>query len=204
MPLLEGKVARSQHEFMFHYCGVYLNAVRWHPHGSKFTPVDKDKSFVTLPKHLNVTWFLACYSSRKDENMTLTAIDTFRKWQSSLRYFLTKRQNNVLCYFFTVKCLCLCFWLINVRLLSSKRSVMCDALKVIFQNKSGFFIIWDQLQLRTISCGKLGKTMSLSLNLSQRKLQMSASVFPSRWVHLQGALFHSQLFTPGGRRMLSH
>uniref|UniRef100_A0A3Q3VU57 Sulfatase N-terminal domain-containing protein n=1 Tax=Mola mola TaxID=94237 RepID=A0A3Q3VU57_MOLML len=35
MPLLEGKVARSQHEFMFHYCGVYLNAVRWHPHGSE-------------------------------------------------------------------------------------------------------------------------------------------------------------------------
>ncbi|XP_028993479.1 arylsulfatase H [Betta splendens] len=34
MPLLEGKAARSQHEFMFHYCGVYLNAVRWHPPGS--------------------------------------------------------------------------------------------------------------------------------------------------------------------------
>uniref|UniRef100_A0A3B5A9N7 Arylsulfatase D-like n=1 Tax=Stegastes partitus TaxID=144197 RepID=A0A3B5A9N7_9TELE len=29
MPLLEGKVGRSEHEFMFHYCGVYLNAVRW-------------------------------------------------------------------------------------------------------------------------------------------------------------------------------
>uniref|UniRef100_A0A3P9JY93 Arylsulfatase H n=1 Tax=Oryzias latipes TaxID=8090 RepID=A0A3P9JY93_ORYLA len=34
MPLLEGKSARSQHEFMFHYCGIYLNAVRWHPPGS--------------------------------------------------------------------------------------------------------------------------------------------------------------------------
>ncbi|XP_076858118.1 arylsulfatase D [Brachyhypopomus gauderio] len=31
MPLLEGKTERSEHEFMFHYCGVYLNAVRWHP-----------------------------------------------------------------------------------------------------------------------------------------------------------------------------
>uniref|UniRef100_A0A3B5KVP1 Sulfatase N-terminal domain-containing protein n=1 Tax=Xiphophorus couchianus TaxID=32473 RepID=A0A3B5KVP1_9TELE len=31
MPLLEGKAARSKHEFMFHYCGGYLNAVRWHP-----------------------------------------------------------------------------------------------------------------------------------------------------------------------------
>ncbi|RVE64419.1 hypothetical protein OJAV_G00125640 [Oryzias javanicus] len=34
MPLLEGKAAQSEHEFMFHYCGVYLNAVRWHPPGS--------------------------------------------------------------------------------------------------------------------------------------------------------------------------
>ncbi|KAG1956199.1 arylsulfatase D [Pimephales promelas] len=34
MPLLEGKTNRSQHEFMFHYCGIYLNAVRWHPHDS--------------------------------------------------------------------------------------------------------------------------------------------------------------------------
>ncbi|XP_016119561.1 arylsulfatase H-like [Sinocyclocheilus grahami] len=31
MPLLEGRTNRSQHEFMFHYCGMYLNAVRWHP-----------------------------------------------------------------------------------------------------------------------------------------------------------------------------
>uniref|UniRef100_A0A3Q2QEY9 Arylsulfatase D n=1 Tax=Fundulus heteroclitus TaxID=8078 RepID=A0A3Q2QEY9_FUNHE len=31
MPVLEGKTARSEHEFMFHYCGMYLNAVRWHP-----------------------------------------------------------------------------------------------------------------------------------------------------------------------------
>ncbi|CAG5865494.1 unnamed protein product [Menidia menidia] len=34
MPLLEGKAVRSEHEFMFHYCGIYLNAVRWHPPGS--------------------------------------------------------------------------------------------------------------------------------------------------------------------------
>ncbi|XP_041662392.1 arylsulfatase D isoform X1 [Cheilinus undulatus] len=34
MPLLEGNVERSEHEFMFHYCGIYLNAVRWHPPGS--------------------------------------------------------------------------------------------------------------------------------------------------------------------------
>ncbi|XP_035031180.1 arylsulfatase D [Hippoglossus stenolepis] len=34
MPLLEGRVKRSEHEFMFHYCGIYLNAVRWHPPGS--------------------------------------------------------------------------------------------------------------------------------------------------------------------------
>eukprot|EP00076_Gallus_gallus_P036853 XP_025002391.1 steryl-sulfatase isoform X6 [Gallus gallus] len=31
MPLLQGKVIRSKHEFLFHYCNAYLNAVRWHP-----------------------------------------------------------------------------------------------------------------------------------------------------------------------------
>lgn len=34
MPLLEGKAQRSEHEFMFHYCGSNLHAVRWHPPGS--------------------------------------------------------------------------------------------------------------------------------------------------------------------------
>ncbi|TRZ02339.1 hypothetical protein DNTS_018995 [Danionella cerebrum] len=31
MPLLSGRSSRSQHEFLFHYCGMYLNAVRWSP-----------------------------------------------------------------------------------------------------------------------------------------------------------------------------
>uniref|UniRef100_A0A8C3TNW4 Steroid sulfatase n=1 Tax=Catharus ustulatus TaxID=91951 RepID=A0A8C3TNW4_CATUS len=31
LPLLQGKVTRSKHEFLFHYCNAYLNAVRWHP-----------------------------------------------------------------------------------------------------------------------------------------------------------------------------
>ncbi|XP_057188746.1 steryl-sulfatase [Triplophysa rosa] len=31
LPLLQGKVKRSEHEFMFHYCNANLNAVRWHP-----------------------------------------------------------------------------------------------------------------------------------------------------------------------------
>ncbi|XP_042316975.1 arylsulfatase H isoform X1 [Sceloporus undulatus] len=30
MPLLRGLVQHSGHEFMFHYCGIYLHAVRWH------------------------------------------------------------------------------------------------------------------------------------------------------------------------------
>ncbi|XP_013361009.1 PREDICTED: arylsulfatase H isoform X2 [Chinchilla lanigera] len=30
MPLLEGRTTRSHHEFLFHYCGVHLHAVRWH------------------------------------------------------------------------------------------------------------------------------------------------------------------------------
>ncbi|XP_077199431.1 arylsulfatase D-like isoform X2 [Paroedura picta] len=30
LPLLQHKVSHSDHEFMFHYCGSYLHAVRWH------------------------------------------------------------------------------------------------------------------------------------------------------------------------------
>uniref|UniRef100_A0A8B9HXG6 Steroid sulfatase (microsomal), isozyme S n=1 Tax=Astyanax mexicanus TaxID=7994 RepID=A0A8B9HXG6_ASTMX len=35
MPLLQGRVERSEHEFLFHYCNAHLNAVRWHPKNSK-------------------------------------------------------------------------------------------------------------------------------------------------------------------------
>ncbi|XP_077102916.1 steryl-sulfatase isoform X1 [Siphateles boraxobius] len=34
LPLLQGQVERSEHEFMFHYCNAELNAVRWHPPNS--------------------------------------------------------------------------------------------------------------------------------------------------------------------------
>ncbi|KYO30308.1 steryl-sulfatase-like [Alligator mississippiensis] len=46
MPLLQGKIIQSKHEFLFHYCNAYLNAVRWHPGNSDaiwkaffFTPI---------------------------------------------------------------------------------------------------------------------------------------------------------------------
>lgn len=35
MDLLNGRVERSNHEFLFHYCNSYLNAIRWHPRNSK-------------------------------------------------------------------------------------------------------------------------------------------------------------------------
>ncbi|NXO83507.1 STS sulfatase, partial [Sitta europaea] len=35
LPLLQGKVTKSKHEFLFHYCNAYLNAVRWHPGNSE-------------------------------------------------------------------------------------------------------------------------------------------------------------------------
>ncbi|KAK1347074.1 hypothetical protein QTO34_000938 [Cnephaeus nilssonii] len=35
MPLLRGETQRSDHEFLFHYCNFYLNAVRWHPPNSE-------------------------------------------------------------------------------------------------------------------------------------------------------------------------
>ncbi|NXL98125.1 ARSD Arylsulfatase, partial [Tyrannus savana] len=30
LPLLQGRAQKSNHEFLFHYCGSYLHAVRWH------------------------------------------------------------------------------------------------------------------------------------------------------------------------------
>ena len=35
MPLLQSKSRHSEHEFLFHYCNFYLNAVRWHPRNSE-------------------------------------------------------------------------------------------------------------------------------------------------------------------------
>ncbi|XP_012662624.1 steryl-sulfatase [Otolemur garnettii] len=34
MPLLQGETQSSEHEFLFHYCNAYLNAVRWQPPNS--------------------------------------------------------------------------------------------------------------------------------------------------------------------------
>ncbi|XP_068165440.1 steryl-sulfatase [Antennarius striatus] len=34
MDLLQGGAERSKHEFLFHYCNAYVNAVRWHPRNS--------------------------------------------------------------------------------------------------------------------------------------------------------------------------
>ncbi|KAG8430108.1 hypothetical protein GDO86_018472, partial [Hymenochirus boettgeri] len=31
MPLMQGERVISEHEFLFHYCNAYLNAVRWNP-----------------------------------------------------------------------------------------------------------------------------------------------------------------------------
>lgn len=35
MPLLQGTVEHSEHEFLFHYCGIHLHAVRWHQKDSE-------------------------------------------------------------------------------------------------------------------------------------------------------------------------
>lgn len=46
MPLLQGKTQHSDHEFLFHYCNFYLNAVRWRPRNSTSTW----KAFFFTPK----------------------------------------------------------------------------------------------------------------------------------------------------------
>lgn len=38
MPLLQRQTPRSAHEFLFHYCNAYLNAVRWSPRNGEHTP----------------------------------------------------------------------------------------------------------------------------------------------------------------------
>lgn len=60
MDLLEGRVERSKHEFLFHYCNAYLNAIRWRPDNSSsvwkafyFTP-NFDAENATLCQHTHV------------------------------------------------------------------------------------------------------------------------------------------------------
>jgi len=36
LPLLQGTGQHSEHEFLFHYCGVFLHAVRWHQKDSEY------------------------------------------------------------------------------------------------------------------------------------------------------------------------
>lgn len=40
LPLLRGAVAHSEHEFLFHYCGVHLHAVRWHQKDSEYSETE--------------------------------------------------------------------------------------------------------------------------------------------------------------------
>lgn len=59
MDLLQGKAETSDHEFLFHYCNAYLNAVRWSPKNSSsvwkafyftpnFSPENETACFHTL------------------------------------------------------------------------------------------------------------------------------------------------------------
>lgn len=52
MPLLRGMRARSEHEFLFHYCNAYLNAVRWRPRDGEHTRVTE----VMCPSNRSPTW----------------------------------------------------------------------------------------------------------------------------------------------------
>lgn len=70
MPLLSGRSRRSEHEFLFHYCNAYLNAVRWRPpHGTsiwkafyftpKFSPEGSNGCF-----HTHVCYCMGSYVTR--------------------------------------------------------------------------------------------------------------------------------------------
>uniref|UniRef100_A0A6I8N972 Arylsulfatase F n=1 Tax=Ornithorhynchus anatinus TaxID=9258 RepID=A0A6I8N972_ORNAN len=69
MPLLRGDVQRSDHEFLFHYCGSYLHAARWQPKNSAavwkvhyVTPIFEPKGAGACYEII----FCACYG----ENVT--------------------------------------------------------------------------------------------------------------------------------------
>ncbi|XP_031790864.1 arylsulfatase F [Piliocolobus tephrosceles] len=53
MPLLQGSARHSEHEFLFHYCGSYLHAVRW-------IPKDDNRSFHSraVTEHMFLEKFL--------------------------------------------------------------------------------------------------------------------------------------------------
>uniref|UniRef100_A0A673W096 Steroid sulfatase n=1 Tax=Salmo trutta TaxID=8032 RepID=A0A673W096_SALTR len=72
MPLLQGKVERSKHEFLFHYCNAYLNAVRWQPPNSYskwkvffFTP-DFYPENGTACMHTHACFCIASYVTSHD------------------------------------------------------------------------------------------------------------------------------------------
>lgn len=69
MPLLQGEVQRSAHEFLFHYCGAFLHAVRWHPKDSEYT----SPYFLQIPR----SWSLMTTENTFLKNFPRTII--FRK-----------------------------------------------------------------------------------------------------------------------------
>ena len=53
MPLLEGRVSRSEHEFLFHYCGVSLHTARWYQKDCEY---EGDRHVGTRQGHLLVSF----------------------------------------------------------------------------------------------------------------------------------------------------
>lgn len=75
MPLLEGATERSEHEFMLHYCGIHLNAVRWHPPGSEYTHMhmQKHKHFVDFyTSGSNVVYYAKKKNHKTNKKKTQT------------------------------------------------------------------------------------------------------------------------------------
>lgn len=102
MDLLQGRVERSNHEFLFHYCNTYLNAVRWHPQNSKskhpITQSDAQRAihnvlcmihmctsivksydtnliFLRIQTHFNI-WDILCFVVRRTEASNLRCQNT--------------------------------------------------------------------------------------------------------------------------------
>ncbi|KAF2976644.1 hypothetical protein EK904_003323 [Melospiza melodia maxima] len=87
LPLVQGEVTQSKHEFLFHYCNAYLNAVRWHPgntvkiEGEKQIKIITEENFQCVLYHCveNAT---ASSFEMNDSSTKVTAEDTIHQESS--------------------------------------------------------------------------------------------------------------------------
>ncbi|XP_024899954.1 steryl-sulfatase [Pteropus alecto] len=115
MPLLRGTSQRSDHEFLFHYCNFYLNAVRWAPRNStsvwkaffftpKFSPEGANGCFPTqvclcyghfVTRHHPPLLFDLSKDPRERNPVTPTSEPRFREIVATMEEAATRHTQTV-------------------------------------------------------------------------------------------------------------